>query len=77
MITPGGLKIVFIKLLEYYFDLIKISNLSNRRFLRDFQWPSGYQIWHLITGSHLCRGLTPNGNVEDIAKYDPRLFNWP
>ena len=22
-------------------------------------WPSGYQVWHLITGSHLCVGLTP------------------
>ena len=28
------------------------------------RWPSGWQVWHLITGCHLCMGLTPtNDNI--------------
>ena len=36
------------------------------------QGPSGWQVWHPITGCHLCVGLTPTShNAEDQSQYDP------
>ena len=36
------------------------------------QGHSGEQVWHLITGCHLCVGSTPTSdNAEDVSQYDP------
>ena len=36
------------------------------------RWPCAWQVWHLITGCHICVGLTPkSGNAEDLSQYDP------
>ena len=36
------------------------------------RWPSGLQVWHLITGCHLCVGSTQTSdNAEDLSQYDP------
>ena len=41
------------------------------------RWPSGFQVWHLITGCHLCVGSTPtSGNAEDLPQYDPVAVEW-
>ena len=35
----------------------------------------GQQIWHLITGCHLCVGSAPrSGNAEDLSLYDPGFW---
>ena len=32
-------------------------------------WPSGKQVWHLITGCQLCMGFTPptSDNAVDLS----------
>ena len=36
--------------------------------IRGPSWPSGGQVWHLITGYHLCMGLThTNDNAISIC----------
>ena len=35
----------------------------------------GQQVWHLITGCHLCVGSTPTSdNAEDLFQYDPGFW---
>ena len=47
-----------------------LLNLSHRSW-----WPSSWQVWHLITGSHVCAGLThTSGNAEDLPQYDSCLL---
>ena len=31
----------------------------------DTHWLDGYQVWHLITGCHLCVGLIPISDNTD------------
>ena len=37
---------------------------------QDLLWPGGKQVWHLITGCHLCVGST---NTSDNAEACPNL----
>ena len=58
-------------------DLLVIVNLLNFTTVQLLQvevlsGPVGWQLWHLITDSHLCVGSTPTGdNAEDLSQYDP------
>ena len=51
----------------------KVSDLQiNTEYLRFPHWPSSsMQVWHLITGCHLCVGSTPTrDNAEGRSQYD-------
>ena len=37
----------------------------SQRFIRGPQWPSMYEVWHLITGCNLCVGSTPTSHNDE------------
>ena len=46
-------------------------------YLLGSQWPSGEQVWDIITECHHCVGSTSsNDNAEGLSQYDLDLGCW-
>ena len=66
--------------MEFYIHRLQVINQSPCGYFtynivwykKGPQWPSGYQVWHLIKGCHLCMDSTlPGGSGVGLTQYDP------